>query len=255
MLSKNKIKLIKSLEIKKNRDNAGLFVAEGDKMVLEMISSNLRVNYIAATEDWFGQNDHLKIKKYTEKEIVDKSELIKASLLKSPQNALCVVEIPHFQFYLPELYNKLSIILDKVQDPGNLGTIIRIADWFGIEHIICSNDTADLYNPKVVQSTMGAIARVKVHYNDLNEVLGKIKHKGMFVFGTDLRGENIYTCQLPSRGFILLGNESKGIKPELQTYFTKKLFIPYFPEHLKRSESLNVAIAAAIVCSEFRRRM
>jgi TrmH family RNA methyltransferase len=255
MLSNNKIKLIKSLETKKHRDKTGFFVAEGDKMVYEMISSNFKVVYIAATEDWYLQNNHLIIKQYTEKDIVNKAELTKASLVKIPQDALCVVEIPHYKFDLPLLNNKLSIILDKVQDPGNFGTIIRIADWFGIEHIICSTDTVDLYNPKVVQSTMGAITRVKVMYNDLNEILAKIRQQGLSVFGTTLQGENIYECQLPSSGFIMLGNESKGINPEYQSYFKKELFIPNFSDQQKHSESLNVAVAAAIICSEFRRRI
>jgi len=254
MLSKNKIKFIKALQSKKNRENTGLFVAEGNKIVSELISSSLKINFIAATDQWFEQNVHLKIHNNIEKVIADKSELLQASLLKSPQNALCVVEIPQYILNIHELSNKLSIILDRVQDPGNLGTIIRIADWFGIENIICSKDSADNFNPKVVQSTMGAIARVKIHYMDLINLFTEVGINDILIFGTTLQGESIYNCVLPPNGFILLGNESKGINPDFQPYLSKQLFIPYFPDGQKRSESLNVAIAAAIVCSEFRRR-
>ncbi len=255
MLIRNKIKLIKSLDKKSAREETGLFLAEGDKIVREIISSDLQVNFIAGTEDWFLQNNNLVTGYNCEKITATKDEIIKASLLKNPQNVLCVAEIPHNKFNLTDLNNKLSIILDNVQDPGNLGTIIRIADWFGIEHIICSNDCADIYNPKVIQSTMGAIIRIKAHYKELSTLLRDIINNEMFLFGTSLHGENIYSTQLPANGLIILGNESKGINPEFEKYFTKNLFIPYFPANQKRSESLNVAVAAAIICSEFRRRL
>lgn len=254
MLSKNKIKLIKSLKTKKIREDTGLFVVEGDKMVSEVISSSFRVILLAATQKWYNLNHELILDKYTEQVVADKDEIVKASLLINPQNAISVVEIPHYQLQLPKLYNKLSVLLDKVQDPGNLGTIIRIADWFGVEDIICSIDTADLYNPKVIQATMGAITRVRIHYKVLSDILREIDQISIPVFGTALQGENIYHYPLPNNGFILLGNESKGVNPEHEKYFTKQLFIPFFPKNQKRSESLNVAVAAGIICSEFRRR-
>ena len=255
MLAKNKIKFIRSLDSKKHRENAGLFVVEGDKMVSEIINSGFKISYLVATEEWYVSNKQLNLPRAYEKDVVNEDELAKVSFLKSPQNVLCVVEIPRYQLQLSQLSAKLSLILDKVQDPGNLGTIIRIADWFGIEHIICSSDTADLYNPKVVQSTMGAITRVQLHYVCLDEILTEIQKMDQPVFGATLHGENIYSCSLPNHGFIMMGNESKGVNPAYQRFFTNELFIPYFPEDQKRSESLNVAIATAIICSEFRRRI
>jgi RNA methyltransferase, TrmH family len=171
---------------------------------------------------------------------------------------LAICEIPEYILEVQLLKNKLTLVLDDIKDPGNLGTIIRIADWFGIENILCSNDTADTFNPKVVQATMGSIARVKVHYTALTDFFrienGKLNIKS---YGALLEGDNIYTKQLSSEGFIIIGNESKGISEDLLPYITDKVTIPAFSHYRSdtgEAESLNAAIATAIICSEFRRR-
>ena len=253
MLSKNKIKLIRSLDSKKSRLEHGLFVAEGEKLVSEIIEYQITISYFVATETRFSENKEKKLN-CLEKDIATDDELKKASFLKTPQSVLCLVKLPKQELNLESLKNKLSIILDNVQDPGNLGTIIRIADWFGIEHVICSQNSADAFNPKVVQATMGAICRVKIYYENLNEVLTNVKTLGIPIYGTALDGENIYNTSLTPNGFIVMGNESNGLHPSTITFLDKQLNIPFFPENQKRSESLNVAVATAIVCSEFRRR-
>ena len=255
MLNKNKIKFIKSLSSKKDRTEAGLFVAEGEKLASEILGSHLTVSYIAGTEAWFNSIEKKILPASVETDVVSQEELNRISFLKTPQPVICLVHLPNYELNLADLNNKLSLILDTVQDPGNLGTILRIADWFGIEHVICSPHTADAFNPKVVQATMGAICRVKIYYDDLNVVLPGIKNMGMPVYGTMLNGENIYTASLESSGFIVRGNESNGIHPSTVPFLDKKLLIPFFPEGQKRSESLNVAVATAIICSEFRRRI
>lgn len=253
MLSKNKIKLIKSLDSKKERIAHRLFVAEGEKITEELIDNKSDIIYLAGTEKWYLKNKEKKIADF-ENDVVSDEELKKASFLKTPQNVLCLVKIPVLDLNLEYLQNDLSLILDNVQDPGNLGTIVRIADWFGIGSIICSPTTADVYNPKVVQATMGAISRVKVYYENLDNILLQLKQLNSPIYGTTLEGENIYTSTLTPHGFIVMGNESNGLRPETLSFLNKQLFIPFFPENQKRSESLNVAIATSIVCSEFRRR-
>jgi TrmH family RNA methyltransferase len=253
MLSKNKIKLIRSLGSKKERTAQGLFVAEGEKIVSEIIESQIFISFLAGTGEWFEKNND-KLLSCDEKVIVTEDELKKISFLKTPQNVLCLARIPSHALHIGLLQNSLTLVLDNVQDPGNLGTILRIADWFGIGHIICSLSTADAFNPKVVQASMGAICRVNVYYEDLKGVLQEIKKMGTPVYGTTLGGENIYSTSLTQNGFIMMGNESTGIQPAMIPFLDKQLLIPHFPEGRKRSESLNVAIATAIVCSEFRRR-
>ena len=254
MLSKNKIRLINSLDSKKIRSENGLFVAEGEKLVSEIIESQLTIKYLAGTEDWFSKTDSRKLNSI-EKDIVSNEQLKKISFLKTPQSVLCLAKIPTYDLNLASLKDKLLLVLDNVQDPGNLGTIIRIADWFGIEHIICSVNSADAFNPKVVQATMGAICRVKIYYEDLAEILKTSQRLNIPMFGTTLNGENIYNADLKPNGLIMMGNESKGISPACIPYLTQQLFIPFYPPEQQQSESLNVAIATAIVCSEFRRRM
>ncbi len=254
MLSKNKFKFIKSLESKKHRIEAGLFVAEGDKLVSEILNSPFSLTNIAATEQWFHKNQGPALNRCPEKDVVSSKELDKLSFLKAPRNVICVVKLPKYNINFENFKNNLSLILDTIQDPGNLGTILRIADWFGIEHIICSHNTVDVFSPKVVQSTMGSICRVKVYYEELNEILPMIKSLEMPIYGTTLKGENIYNASLTHYGFIMMGNESKGINPAWEQMLDKQLFIPFYPESKRRSESLNVAAATAIICSEFRRR-
>lgn len=247
-LSKNKIKQIKSLELKKNRKQEGVFVAEGNKLVKDNLPY-MKCRTIVATSQWLADNRDISAEEIIE---ADKDEINKISFLKTPQDVIAVFYTPEYTLDTASLKNKLSIVLDSVQDPGNMGTIIRLADWFGIEDIICSPATVDCYNPKTVQSTMGAIARVKIHYTPLEEFFREME--GMPVYGTYLEGENIYRTELTANGLIVMGNEGSGISGQIAPFITKKLNIPSFPPERETSESLNVAIATSIVCSEFRRR-
>lgn len=250
MISKNKIKYIRSLELKKNRNKEGLFVAEGHKVVDDLLALRPAM-LLVATKEWL-QGKHLNER--TEVIEVTEEELRKVSFLQHPQQVLAIFEQDSQNaFNATEVdVTELSLALDGVQDPGNLGTIIRIADWFGITHIYCSQETADVYNPKVVQATMGSIARVSVRYGDLQALIDNLP-EGTPVYGTLLDGENIYQQELDNKGIIIMGNEGKGISPALAKKVNKRLLIPNFPEGRATADSLNVAIATAITCSEFRR--
>lgn len=247
MISKNKIKYIRSLELKKNRNKEGKFVAEGFKVVDDLLALQ-PADLIVATGEWL-QGKHFGAE--TEVIEVTNEELKKVSFLQHPQQVLAVFRQATSGDYSINT-SELSLALDGVQDPGNLGTIIRIADWFGITHIYCSQDTADVYNPKVVQATMGSIARVKVEYGDLLGLVESLP-ADVPVYGTLLDGDNIYQQKLENRGLIVMGNEGKGISPALAKKVNHKLLIPNFPEGRATADSLNVAIATAITCSEFRR--
>lgn len=247
MISKNKIKYIRSLELKKNRNKEGKFVAEGFKVVDDLLALQ-PADLIVATSEWLKGK---QLAAQTEVIEVTEEELKKVSFLQHPQQVLAVFKQAQdgdFSINTQEL----SLALDGVQDPGNLGTIIRIADWFGITHIYCSQDTADVYNPKVVQATMGSIARVKVEYGNLLGLVESLP-ADVPVYGTLLDGDNIYQQQLENRGLIVMGNEGKGISPALAKKVNRRLLIPNFPEGRATADSLNVAIATAITCSEFRR--
>ena len=265
MISKNKIKYIRSLELKKNRNKEGKFVAEGFKVVDDLLALQ-PADLIVATLEWL-HGKHLAAQ--TEVIEVTEEELKKVSFLQHPQQVLAVFrqdtgcnkqdsnnsqeEAEEKNFGFSKINTQeLSLALDGVQDPGNLGTIIRIADWFGITHIYCSQDTADVYNPKVVQATMGSIARVKVEYGNLLALVESLP-ADVPVYGTLLDGDNIYQQQLENRGLIVMGNEGKGISPALAKKVNRRLLIPNFPEGRATADSLNVAIATAITCSEFRR--
>ncbi len=250
MLSKNKIKLITSLSQKKFRDELGLFVAEGTKLVTDL-APLFRCSLLVTTAAWLKQNQTINVGEYIE---VTDDELKKISNQKTPQGVLAVFEKPTFTFTIDELANNLSLALDDVQDPGNLGTIIRIADWFGIYNIFCSTHSADAFSPKTVQATMGALARVRVHYVDLPEFLNRFSTI-LPVYGTHMDGSNIYTKPLSKNGIIVLGNEGNGISAEVEKYVSERLLIPNFPDGQSTSESLNVGIATALVCAEFRRRI
>ena len=225
MLSKGQISFINSLQQKKFRKLEGLFIAEGEKIVDDLLASSFIIKTIVATEPFI--EEHHRKNKSAEWIEVTENELQKISSLTTSNKALAVVRIPPYQIDENEIADSLSLVLDGISDPGNLGTIIRIADWFGIQNIICSDDTADCYNSKAVQASMGSLFRTKVHYENLeiflerNQELIKLE-----VFATMLDGENIYTSDLPSAGLILLGNESKGIREELKKYFSHTLFIP-----------------------------
>lgn len=248
MISKATIKKIHALDMRKFRRNERLFVAEGPKLVDELCAT-MKPVYIAALTEWISEN--ARIVSGTEYDIVTPDELQRASLQKNPQQVIALFPIPEHRFCTEQLKNELVLILDGVQDPGNLGTIARIADWFGIRNIICSTETADIYNPKAVQATMGALARVKFHYTDLLQLLSQYDGP---VYGTFLDGENIYGQELSANGIIVMGNEGKGISQGVGEMINRRLYIPNYPIGTQTTESLNVAIATSIVCAEFRRR-
>lgn len=240
MLSKNQIKLITSLQQKKYRKQHQLFFAEGVKVIEELLRSKYELQTLYVTEplDFKVSTDKI----YT----ISPAELKKISALTTPNNCLAVFKIPMEHFSLKE---GLIVALDDVRDPGNLGTIIRLCDWFGVEQLVCSPETVDIYNPKVVQATMGSIGRVAVLYTDLVPFL---KTTTLPVFGTFMDGENIYKQDLPSNAILIMGNEANGISDEVAQCMTSKLAIPRFGQ-LQQTESLNVATATAIILSEFKR--
>ena len=241
MLSKNQIKLSKSLEAKKNRKREGLFVAEGPKVVGDLLRAGFQPHSIFSTVS------------RPDAELITDDELRRISFLQHPQEVLGVFHISTIPqpSDISHQTSGLALALDGVQDPGNVGTIIRIADWFGISQIFCSPDTADVYNPKVVQATMGSLAHVCITYCDLVPLLSKA---GVPVYGTLLDGQDIYQQPLSENGIIVMGNEGNGISSEVRQLVTNKLLIPNFNKNTETAESLNVAIATAITLSEFRRR-
>lgn len=248
-LSKNKIKYIHSLELKKIRKEERVFLAEGPKLVGDLLG-HFPCRFLAATPFWLQEHPGIDASELVE---VSQEDLSRASLLKTPQQVLAIFEQPQYTLEPEAVRSSLCLALDDVQDPGNLGTIIRLADWFGIEHIFCSAGTADVYNPKTVQATMGALARVKVHYCSLPQLIESLAD--IPVYGTFLSGNIIYAESLSAHGLIVMGNEGKGVSPEVEKLINKKLYIPNYPQERETSESLNVAIATAVVCSEFRRRL
>lgn len=253
MLSKNKIKQIQSLNRKKSRDESGLFLVEGNKMVEELLLSVHRIHTIICTSEFI--SSHPTIHTKAEEIIVtDHSFIQKASLLQNSQESMALVYIPDNKGINFHPEEELIIALDFIQDPGNLGTILRIADWFGISNVVCSENSADVYNPKVVQASMGAIFRVNTTYLNLVELLTENKRKQIPLYGTFLNGNNIYTENLTKNGILILGNEGSGISESVSQLVTHKLNIPGFSSAENQPESLNVAIATAICCSEFKRR-
>ena len=251
MLSKSKIKWIHSLELKKNRDEQNLFVAEGMKLVSDLLP-HLQCRFLVVCSPGFDFN--LYSNTVAEAEQVTEGEYKKITLQKTPQGVLAVFEKPADTWNEAEIYNSLSLALDDVQDPGNLGTIIRLADWFGIRHVFCSLHCADVYSPKTIQATMGAIAGVKVHYVDLPSFLRQMKGK-IPVYGTCMDGANIYEKTLENNAILVMGNEGNGISVAVEALVTEKLLIPRFSPDTTASESLNVSTATAITLSEFRRRI
>lgn len=246
MLSKSQINLLKSLQQKKFRREHGLFIVEGHKSITEFINSVYPVQAVYYTPSF--DSKVLKLSQKINFCEISVTELEKISSLKTPQDALALVKIPQWPALRHEqLKGKFSLVLDGIQDPGNIGTIIRIADWFGIDHIICSEDTVDAYNPKVVQACMGSLARVKVHYTSLTEFLSEIM---LPVFGALLDGANIYDTDFGKEGLIVMGNEGNGLRPEIQKMVNKAITIP----RIGKAESLNVAIATALFCSEITRK-
>ena len=240
MVSKNQIKLITSLQQKKYRNTNKLFFAEGVKGIQELLESNFALEHLYTT-----QNDFDAVLR-DRKTIISENDLKKISALATPNSCLAIFKMPEER---PVVQSGLILMLDSIRDPGNLGTILRLCDWFGIQQVLCSKETVDLFNPKVVQATMGSIARVNVNYIDLNAFLFQTK---LPVFGTFMDGTNIYKSVLPKHGVIIMGNEANGISVELESLVQNRLTIPRFG-NLQKTESLNVAAATAIVLSEFNR--
>lgn len=248
-LSKNKLKYIRSLKEKKYRTESNVFIAEGNKIILDLIHAGIKCQLLLGTKPFLQKDTFDAVEEIVE---VSEAELNQASLAKTPQEALAVFYQPTHTSEI-DFDTELILALDAIQDPGNMGTIIRIADWYGIKHIFCSTDTVDVYNPKTVQATMGALARVTIHYVDLEEFLNA--HSTTPIYGTLLNGQNMYEQKLTANGIIVMGNEGNGIRPQIEKRISRKLFIPNYPQGQTTSESLNVAIATAIVCAEFRRTM
>jgi len=256
MLSKNKIKHFRSLRLKKYRDIYKEYIVEGEKIVKELIKLKYPlVKDLIATEQWLGDNYKENI--YPQEAVcsVNDNELSKISSFKTPGKVIAVLRMPEYNIDKNDIIAGLSLVLDTVQDPGNLGNIIRIADWFGIRNIFCSYECADCYNPKVVQSTMGAIIRVNLYYVDLRDLLEEYSSIPDFtIYGTFLKGDPVHNRNLDKKAFIVLGNESKGIAERYLPYIKSRLFIPKYDPNNSAVESLNVSAAAAIICYEFRRR-
>lgn len=234
-ITKNEIKLIKSLSQKKVRHQEGLFLVEGIKGIQEFLDAKFDVFKLYATEAVFNADTIL----------ISLKELQRISALKTPNTALALFKMPK---PTPVFNSSLILVLDDVRDPGNLGTIIRLCDWFGIDNLVCSSETVDCYNPKVVQATMGSLARVKIYYTNLEHYL---ENTELEIFGTFMDGKSIYSEVLPQEGIIVMGNEANGISPKIERLISKKIGIPRFG-NLKVTESLNVATATAIVLSAFK---
>lgn len=250
MIGRNTIKLIKSLADKKSRQETGLFLAEGNKLVNEILNSSFTVEFVIATPDFMSQvNTRKKFNKIN----ASHDDIRKASLLKNPQQAIAVVHFPELPHEI-RFHDSLILCLDSLQDPGNLGTIVRLADWFGIREIVCSPDTVDVYNPKTLQATMGAITRVVVRYMEPETFFTEAQYKQIKIYGSFPEGKSIYETELVSPSILVVGNEGKGIGKNLMKYFSEKLTIPNFSENSVKSESLNVSVATAVICSEFKRQ-
>ncbi len=244
MLSKNTINFIRSLKDKKIRQHEMLFTAEGTKSVIELCqASKISVKGVFATKEWL-DNYSTKIPKNIEINLASNKEMEQISSLKTHQNVLLLAQIPSFNLDKASINKGLSLVIDTIQDPGNLGTIIRIADWYGIENVICSLSCADAYNSKAIQASMASIARVKVHYIDL---LTFLQQNSIPVYGAVMDGENLHTIKLKMPALLLIGNEGKGISNDLKTYINQAITITKIGE----AESLNAAIATAIICDRF----
>lgn len=253
MISKNTIKLIKSLEHKKFRIKENVFIVEGDKNVSEVLDSKFKIEKIFATGNFIEKNSILiKDTKFVSE--VTKDEIKQASLLKNPQNSIAICTFPGTKTLPKKLGENLYLYLDDIQDPGNLGTIVRICDWFGIEQLFCSPNTVDLFNPKVIQASMGSFCRVEVHYTPFEPVAQLANNSEIPIYGALLEGENIYQQKLPESALLVMGNEGNGISAEIEKLIALKIKIPEFNINGKSAESLNVSVATAIICAEFKRQ-
>ena len=254
MITNNQVKFVQSLRQKKYRGIHGLFIAEGSKLVLDLINSPYRLKEVFAYEQWVSDHRSILGAAQIPFTAVNEKEMTRISEFSTPSPVLAIVNIPGNTELPASVKDELVLMLDDIRDPGNLGTIVRIADWFGVRTIIGSENMVDLYNPKVVQATMGSIARVNVFYTNLVRFMNRMEGSPD-VFGTFISGENIYTCNLPPEGVIVIGSEANGISEELSGFVKTRLRIPPFADNIEESapESLNAAVATAIICSEFRR--
>ncbi|MFA6481851.1 MAG: RNA methyltransferase [Bacteroidales bacterium] len=257
MITRVQIQFIRSLEQKRNRDESGCFIAEGDKLVREALvlpkESRFTIKSIYCLDHWLESNRSAIENSGVEVISIPEHDLGRISLQKTPNQVLAIIERPIANPPADLTADELRIGLDQVQDPGNVGTIIRLADWFGLGAVISSEDSADFYSPKVVQASMGSIFRVRLLTANLPEYIHALP-ENYPVYGTDLEGEDLYHADITRHGLIIMGNESKGLSQGLAGLMTKNLRIPDFPGRYSKPESLNVSIAAAIVCAEFRRR-
>lgn len=252
MISKNTIKLIKSLALKKHRKKEKLFLVEGDKLVEEVILSEVEIQELIITPE-FENATNIEFKNVKKINQVNHKELKQASLLKTPQNSMAICSIPSQPPFPTKLGDNLSVFLDGIQDPGNLGTIIRICDWYGIEYIFSSADSVDFYNPKVIQASMGSFNRVKFYNCDFNTAKTIAQNSDSPIYGAFMEGPNIYTEKLPKSALLVMGNEGNGIRNEVKVMINKTISIPNFSFTPTKAESLNVSVATAIICSEFKR--
>lgn len=253
MLSKQVTKIVQNLEKKKFREKYNLFKVEGEKLVGELLGSTLTTRTLIALPEWI--EAHRAMLAQTAVVEADEREMKSISNFQSPPAVIAVAEIPQQTYDKAEVAQSLSVVLNGIQDPGNLGTILRVADWFGIRHVFCDEDCAGAYNPKCVQASMGAVFRVQTLYTDLISLIAKLKSEGLPVFGTFLDGKNIYCADLCPRGLIVMGNEGKGICAAIEELTDSKLTIPSFATGEQATESLNVGVATGIILSEFRRRV
>ncbi|MBL0103557.1 MAG: RNA methyltransferase [Bacteroidetes bacterium] len=255
MITKSQIKFVNSLHQKKARKEENLFIAEGEKVVADLLNSEWKVQGVFATIDYLNTHPN-EVALMTGVELYDVThdELGKISALTTSQSILAIAEIPHEDESI-NFSSGLKLVLDEIKDPGNMGALLRIADWFGIEEVICSNNSVDCFNPKVVQGSMGSLFRLKVIYSDLGPLFEEnLKQSKLPVYGTLLEGDNIFETEPKQDGFIVMGNESNGISHEVSDYITQALLIPNFSVGTNgKPDSLNVAVAAGIVCAQFKR--
>lgn len=245
-ISKSWQKLIKSLHHKKYRKQEGLFFVEGEKVVLELLQSDYEVLALFGTKNFFIKN---KINSSVSTEVVSDTDLVSVGTFQS--NDACLAVVKQKKMTLPKLDSKgLCLALDSIQDPGNLGTIIRVCDWYGINKVVCSNETVDFYNPKVINASKASFLRVKCSYTDLSDFLEKARTKNIETYGTVLNGESIYEAKLDFTGIVVVGNEANGISENILSYISKKISIPCFG----KAESLNVGVATAVVIDNFFRK-
>jgi TrmH family RNA methyltransferase len=253
MISRNKAAYIITLRKKKVRDEEKLFVIEGDKIIREFLEAKAKVRILIALPEFLNSLQVFHKQGIGEIIPATNDDLKKVSSLKTPHNALAIIEMSEPVRDPADLIKGLTIALDCVQDPGNLGTIIRSAAWFGIKNVYCSEDSADIYNPKVIQASMGAILHVNVIYAFLPELLERARKMSVKIYGALIEGESIYSYKLGSSGIILLGNESKGISEELLPFITDRIMIPKLTDAQQGIDSLNVSMAASVILSEFTR--